>query len=254
MKRYGLIGYPLEHSFSQSYFMNKFRKEGLDAIYDNFPLETIDKFPVLIEQYPDLAGLNVTLPYKSAVMKYLDDVDNKALHAGAVNVVSVISEGNRKILKGYNTDIDGFVLSLKPMLHRKIRKVLILGTGGASRAVQAGLDDMGIKYFVVSRDKSRADLTYAALTGELISNCQLIINATPLGMFPDTENAPDIPYGSLTHDCILYDLVYNPEKSLFLRLGQEKGCRIKNGLEMLHIQAERAWEIWKSQTIQRNMD
>ncbi|MEA1886908.1 MAG: shikimate dehydrogenase [Bacteroidota bacterium] len=246
MRRYGLIGYPLEHSFSKDYFTSKFRREAIDARYDNFPLKTIDEFPGLIEQYPDLAGLNVTMPYKSAVMKYLDDVDKKALHAGAVNVISVVSEGNRKILKGYNTDIDGFMLSLKPMLLRKIQRALVLGTGGASRAVRAGLDDMGITYSVVSRYKPRADLTYAELTDEVISNCQLIINATPLGMFPDTENAPDIPYGSLTPDCILYDLVYKPEKSLFLKLGQERGCRIKNGKEMLLIQADKAWEIWKA--------
>jgi shikimate dehydrogenase len=251
MERYGLIGYTLEHSFSRDYFMKKFRKEGLDAIYDNFPLKTVDEFPELVERYPDLIGLNVTLPYKSAVMKYLDDIDEKALQAGAVNVISVFNKGNRKILEGYNTDIDGFILSLKPMLDRKIQKAIVLGTGGASRAVRAGLDDMGIIYSVVSRDRSRADLSYKELTDELISNCELIINATPVGMFPDTENAPDIPYGSLTPGCILYDLVYNPEQSLFLSLGQERGCRIKNGLEMLYIQADKAWEIWQGH--QRNM-
>ncbi len=245
MRRYGLIGYPLEHSFSQDFFATKFRKERIDAIYDNFPLKILDDFPGLIEQYPDLEGLNVTLPYKSLVMKYLDDIDKRALHAGAVNVISIIRKGSSRILKGYNTDIDGFVLSLKPLLDREIKKALILGTGGASRAVQAGLDDIGIDYSVVSRDKTKAEMTYQDLTDDIIRNCQLLINTTPLGMFPNTENAPDIRYDSLTEDCILYDLVYNPEKSLFLRLGQERGCRIKNGMEMLLIQAEKAWKIWK---------
>jgi len=246
MERYGIIGFPLGHSFSREYFMNKFRKEGIDAIYENFPLAAIDKFPGLVEQYPDLMGLNVTLPHKLSVMKYLDEIDKKALQAGAVNVISIIMKGNMKLLKGYNTDIDGFVLSLKPMLHRAIRKVIVLGTGGASRAVQAGLEEIGLTFSVVSRDKARADLSYSELTGDLIKNCQLIINATPIGMFPDTENAPDIPYESLTPGSILYDLVYNPEESLFLKLGRERGCRIKNGMEMLHVQAEKAWEIWNS--------
>ncbi len=246
MERYGIIGFPLGHSFSRDYFMNKFRTEGIDAIYENFPLAAIDKFPDLVEQYPDLVGLNVTLPHKLSVMKYLDEIDDKALNAGAVNVISIIMKGNMKLFKGYNTDIDGFVISLKPMLHRDIRKVIVLGTGGASRAVQAGLEEIGLTFSVVSRDRARADLSYSELTGDLIRNCQLIINATPLGMFPDTDNAPDIPYDSLTPGSILYDLVYNPEESLFLRLGRERGCIIKNGLEMLHVQAEKAWDIWNS--------
>ncbi len=246
MERYGIIGYPLGHSFSRDYFMDKFSKEGIDAMYENFPLATIDKFPALIEKYPDLVGLNVTLPHKLSVMKYLDEIDEKALHAGAVNVISIVMKDNMKLFKGYNTDIDGFVLSLKPMLDRNVRKALVLGTGGASRAVRTGLEELGITFSVVSRDRSKADLSYQELTGELIRNCQLIINATPLGMYPGTENAPDIPYDSLTPGSILYDLVYNPEESLFLRLGRERGCRIKNGLEMLYIQAEKAWEIWNS--------
>jgi len=244
MKRYGIIGYPLGHSFSRDYFMNKFSNEGIEAIYENHPLESIDEFSDLIEQYPDLVGLNVTLPHKLSVMRYLDNIDEKALHAGAVNVISIVKKGKMKLLKGYNTDIDGFVLSLKPLLDRNIHKALVLGTGGASRAVQTGLDEIGLTFSVVSRDRTKASLSYADLTGELISNCQLIINATPLGMYPDTENAPDIPYDSLTPGSILFDLVYNPEETLFLRLGQERGCRIKNGMEMLHIQAEKAWKIW----------
>lgn len=246
MKRYGIIGYPLDHSFSKNYFMNKFRKEGLDASYDNFPLGNIDELPYLIEQYPDLEGLNVTSPYKTAVIEYLDDIDTRAGKAGAVNVIRILDSGRRKVLKGYNTDIDGFMLSLEPMLTGDIRKALVLGTGGASRAVRAGLDALGIGYLLVSRAKTRAGLSYAEITGELIKQCQLIINATPLGMFPETGSAPELPYDSLLPGSILYDLVYNPEKSLFLKLGEERGCRVKNGLEMLHIQAEKAWELWNS--------
>lgn len=245
MKRYGLIGYPLKHSFSRKYFTDKFREEKIDAVYDNYPLNTIDELPGIIEKFPDLAGLNVTLPYKLHVMKYLDDIDKKALKAGAVNVIVINRKGQRNILKGHNTDIEGFVQSLRPVITGEVKKAIVLGTGGASKAVQAGLDEIGIEYSVVSRHKTKGELTYSELTGDIIKNCQLIINTTPLGMFPDTETAPDIPYDSLTANCILYDLVYNPEKTLFLKIGQTKGCRIMNGMEMLLIQAEKAWELWQ---------
>ncbi len=244
MRRYGLIGYPLHHSFSQDYFTKKFSNEEVNAVYDNFPLKNIDKVRDLINKYPDLHGLNVTHPYKTLIMKYLDDIDGKATDVGAVNVVSITGKGVKRALLGFNTDIDGFVLSLKPLIGNNMPKALVLGTGGASRAVQTGLDYLGIEYSVVSRYKPKADFIYTDITGDIIKNHQLIINATPLGMYPDTGSAPDIPYESLASDSILFDLVYNPEKSLFLKRGQERGCRIKNGMEMLCIQAEKAWEIW----------
>ncbi|HDZ41950.1 MAG TPA: shikimate dehydrogenase [Bacteroidetes bacterium] len=246
MKRYGLIGYPLHHSFSENYFMNKFRNEKVDAVYNNFPIKTIAEFPDLIKKYPDLNGLNVTHPYKASIINYMDDIDNAALKANAVNVIHITRKGSKRTLKGFNTDTDGFVLSLKPLIDNSITKALVLGTGGASRAVQAGLERLGIDCSVVSRNKIKADLGYADLTGEFITDYRLIINATPLGMYPDTTSAPDIPYESLGKGCILFDLVYNPPESLFLKRGKERACTIKNGMEMLHIQAEKTWEIWTS--------
>lgn len=244
MRRYGLIGYPLHHSFSKDYFSRKFANEGVNAVYDNFPLKHISGLPGLIDKYPDLHGLNVTHPYKTLIIEYLDDIDGKASDVGAVNVISITGKGMNRSLKGFNTDIHGFILSLKPLIGRRISRALVLGTGGASRAVQTGLDYLGVKYSVVSRDETKGDYTYTDISGEIIRNYKLIINATPLGMYPDTDSAPDIPYESLTGDTILFDLVYNPETSRFLMQGQEKGCRIKNGKEMLLIQAEKAWEIW----------
>lgn len=246
MRRYGLIGYPLQHSFSEEYFTNKFRKERVDAVYNTFPLKTIGELLLLLDKHPDLAGLNVTHPYKTAVMPYLDDMDEQAEDVGAVNVINILRQEGNRMLKGFNTDVDGFVLSLKGLVDTGVSNALVLGTGGASRAVQKGLDMLAIEYQVVSRQKGKADLAYGDLTADLIRNCRLIINATPLGMFPETGNAPDIPYETLEPGCILFDLVYNPEKSLFLRKGQERGCLVKNGMEMLHIQAEKAWEIWKA--------
>lgn len=246
MRRYGLIGYPLQHSFSEGYFTNKFRKEKVDAVYNTFPLKTIGELPSLLDQHPDLAGLNVTHPYKTEVMAYLDAMDEQAEDVGAVNVISISRQEGNRVLKGYNTDVDGFVLSLKGLLDTGVGNALVLGTGGASRAVQKGLDMLAIEYALVSRQKGKADLSYGDLTADIIRNCRLIINATPLGMFPETGSAPDIPYEALEPGCILFDLVYNPAKSLFLRKGQERGCLVKNGMEMLHIQAEKAWEIWKA--------
>jgi len=246
MRRYGLIGYPLQHSFSEQFFNNKFGKEDANAVYNNFPLKTIDELPGLLNQYPDLAGLNVTHPYKTTVRDYLDEMDEQAEDIGAVNVIRVTRQGNNSMLKGFNTDVDGFVLSLKTVLHTGVSNALVLGTGGASRAVQKGLDILGIGHTVVSRQKDKADLCYSELTADLIRSCHLIVNATPLGMYPGTGTAPDIPYEALELGCILFDLVYNPERSLFLSKGQERGCLVKNGMEMLHIQAEKAWEIWKA--------
>ncbi|MEE4215829.1 MAG: shikimate dehydrogenase, partial [Bacteroidales bacterium] len=186
MRRYGLIGYPLQHSFSEGYFTNKFRKEKVDAVYNTFPLEAISELPDLLSRYPDIEGLNVTHPYKTSVIDYLDDLDQQAGDVGAVNVIRISREGNSCFLKGFNTDVDGFVLSLKTLLNTRINNALVLGTGGASRAVQKGLDMLAIEYKVVSRKKGKADLAYGDMTADLIRNCRLVINATPLGMFPET--------------------------------------------------------------------
>jgi len=244
MRRFGLIGYPLGHSFSKEYFMNKFSDEGIDAVYDNFQIESVDYLPGVIQKYPDLHGLNVTLPYKTSVIKYLDSVDSKALYAGAVNVISITVVNNQRKLKGYNTDIDGFTLSLQAVPGSIAGRALVLGTGGGSKAVQAGLNEIGIEYSLVSRDRSRGDMIYSDLTGDIMRTIGLVVNTTPLGMYPEIQNAPEIPYEYLDEHCILFDLVYNPEESLFLKKGREMGCRTKNGKEMLIIQAEKAWEIW----------
>lgn len=243
MKQFGLIGYPLSHSFSQKYFTEKFENEHIGGCrYDNFPLTEINEFKDLISNN-DLTGLNVTIPYKQVVMPFLDSVEDEAAAIGAVNTIQF---RNGK-LKGYNTDVYGFVESLMPfILERSDLKALILGTGGASKAVAYGLKKMHIQYQFVSRTERENTITYDALTPELVKQNQLIVNTTPLGMYPNVDEAPKIPYNGITDEHILYDLVYNPVETLFLLKGKEKGAEIKNGLEMLHLQAEKAWEIWNS--------
>lgn len=246
MKRYGLVGYPLGHSFSKDYFMNKFRKEGIEAVYDNYPLKDLSGFRELPGLYPGLAGLNITIPYKSGVIEHLDELDTKAADAGAVNVVKISSIGGNWFFKGYNTDIDGFVLSLLPLLGDRRGKALVLGTGGGSLAVQAGLEELGMEYSVVSRHSEKATYTYSDITSDVLKAHRLIVNASPAGMYPDTDVAPGLPYHALGSNHILYDLVYNPEVTLFLKKGKDRECITKNGMEMLYIQAEKAWEIWNA--------
>ncbi|MFO8001481.1 MAG: shikimate dehydrogenase [Marinilabilia sp.] len=245
MKTYGLIGYPLEHSFSQKYFTEKFRKEGIEARYLNFPIPDIDQFPALLEKHPYLAGLNVTIPYKQAVMKHLDKIDPVAREVGAVNVIKIEWEDNQPFLTGYNSDIIGFSRSLAPLLQPQHQKALILGTGGASRAVAYGLSQLGLLYRFVSRNpKHPSHVSYDALTSEILHDYKVIINTTPAGMSPNTNDCPPIPYDGITPQHLAYDLVYNPENTLFMQKCAEKGAATKNGLEMLHLQAEGAWEIW----------
>ncbi len=246
MKRYGLVGYPLGHSFSRDYFMDKFRKEGIDAIYDNFPLKGLSGFRRLPERFPGLEGLNITIPYKSRVIELLDETDERAADAGAVNVVKITEKGGHSFFKGYNTDIDGFVLSLLPLLGDSRGKALVLGTGGASLAVRAGLEEIGMEYSLVSRQSEKAPYTYSDITDDVLKSYRLIVNASPVGMYPSYNEAPDLPYNVLHSNQILYDLVYNPEETLFLKRGRERGCITKNGIEMLHIQADKAWEIWNA--------
>lgn len=246
MKIFGLIGFPLSHSFSQKYFSEKFKKEGInDAVYQNFEIKHIDDLPSLLDSYPELHGLNVTIPYKEDVKKYLDDLDHSAEKVGAVNVVKIIPDG-RKI--GFNSDYYGFRKSLESWISTNVSnlKALILGTGGAAKAVQVVLDDCNIPYNLVSRNKSKADYDYYELTEniQIVIDHRLIINTTPLGMFPHMNEAPHLPYEIFNSDYFLYDLIYNPETTLFLRKGKENGANIKNGLEMLELQAEKSWDIW----------
>lgn len=245
MKTYGLIGYPLGHSFSQSYFTTKFKEEKIDARYLNFPIPSIDEFEGLIKQHPYIAGFNVTIPYKKQILCFLSELDQEAANIGAVNVVKVIWKGKKQILKGYNSDVIGFLGSLQPLLKQHHTKALILGSGGASKAVAYGLSKSGITFRFVSRaPKGTAQVSYESITPEILSEYKLIINTTPLGMSPNIDECPDIPYEAVTPNHLFYDLIYNPEETLFMKKAAEKGATIKNGLEMLHLQAEAAWEIW----------
>ncbi|MCW3126811.1 MAG: Shikimate dehydrogenase substrate binding domain protein [Bacteroidetes bacterium] len=242
MKNYGLIGFPLTHSFSVSYFAEKFAKEGItDAVYKNYPIESIEELPDLIRK-ENLSGFNITIPYKEAAIEYLDSIDPIAEAIDAVNCVK-ITDGK---LTGYNTDVFGFRESLKNLIGDKKPKALVLGTGGSSKAVSHALTELNIPFTFVSRRKKAEWYTYNDLTESVLATHHLIINTTPLGMFPNTEESALIPYQYLTADHSLYDLIYNPTETQFLKKGREHNAQIKNGLEMLHIQAERNWEIWNS--------
>lgn len=248
MRVFGLIGFPLSHSFSASFFAEKFKRENiLDTVYQNFPLENIDQLPDLIKNNKNLVGLNVTIPYKTKVLSYLNDLSDSAKSIGAVNTIKV-QRGQSKIeLTGYNTDEFGFRQSLMPLLDADHRKALILGTGGAAKAVEYVLSQLKISYFLVSRiPENENEISYHQLNSEIIATHKLIINTSPLGMYPNTIHCPDIPYDDITPQHILFDLIYNPAETLFMKKGMQKGARAINGLEMLHFQAERAWEIWNS--------
>lgn len=241
---FGLIGYPLGHSFSQRYFREKFSREGLEGYeYGLFPLETIQAFPELLRMYPNLRGLNVTIPYKESVMSLLDAIDESAQSIGAVNVIRI--QNGRTT--GYNSDVVGFSQSLEQFLgpaQADISKALVLGTGGAAKAVLYVLKKLNIESTLVSRDSAKADLTYAQIDESVLAQHRLIINTTPLGMAPNVETAPELPYSLLTNRHYLYDLVYNPLETKFMKLGLAQGAFVQNGLDMLYGQAERAWEIW----------
>jgi len=247
MKTFGLIGYPLGHSFSKKFFTDKFEKEGLtDHQYLNFELESIELFPSIFEKHPDIKGLNCTIPYKQLVMQYLDEIDEETRIVGAVNTIKPLYTTDGLKLKGFNTDIIGFERSLKPMLTEKHTKALILGTGGASKAIKHILGKLGIDFISASIENElfENEIRYSQIDKEMIEERLVIINATPLGTFPKVDACPDIPYKFLTSDHVLFDLVYNPELTLFMKRGIEKGAKAKNGLEMLHGQALAAWEIW----------
>ncbi len=241
----GLIGFPLEHSFSPAYFKEKFAKEGIfNYDYQAFPIAAIEEFPSLVKQHQNLVGLNVTIPYKSAVMPYLTDIQNDAKSIGAVNTIKI--NGNERI--GYNTDYRGFQKSLTRLLHDNpyypSLSALILGNGGSSKSVQFVLKSMGIPYQIVSRSNDDYSIDYEDITPDILHTHFLIINTTPLGMYQHLKDCPPIPYSELTPRHLLFDLIYNPAETLFLRKGREKGCITKNGYEMLLLQAEFSWKIW----------
>lgn len=246
MKTYGLVGYPLGHSFSQDYFTKKFTSEKIDAQYLNFQIEDISLFPEKVLTVDGLSGLNVTIPYKQKVMQYLDEIDETAQKVGAVNVVKIIRDGSKMRLRGCNSDVVGFENSLRPLLKPCHTSAYILGTGGASKAVRYVLEKLNINYQFVSRNADAANniLSYQQLTNELIENHKLIVNCTPLGMSPKIDACPDIPYQTIGAEHLCFDLIYNPEETLFLKKAKEQGATIKNGLDMLIGQAVRAWEIW----------
>lgn len=245
MKLLGLIGYPLTHSFSEGYFSEKFKREHIkDFEYRNFPIKNISHFSQILNKNPELYGLNITIPYKEKIISYLDKLDPVAERIGAVNTVKFIQEGSRKLMVGYNTDSYGFLKSLTPNLNSRHKRALILGTGGASKAVAFVLRELEIEFLFVSRKPDPGQISYSDLCLTLIRNHLLIINTTPLGTFPDVHSFPDIPYDLLTPDHILFDLVYNPPETEFLRLGRQKGVTCINGQKMLELQAEKSWEIW----------
>ncbi len=240
---FGLIGKNISYSFSKTYFNNKFTSMNLvNHSYENFDLSKIEKFPALIKKHNTLKGLNVTIPYKEAIIPYLDSLNKKAERIGAVNTIKFKKDG----LKGYNTDVYGFKKSFEPLLKKSHNKALILGTGGASKAVAFVLKELGISFKYVSRNPTGNQIGYTELNKKIISSYTVLINCTPLGTFPDTDAKPNIPYEFLNSNHLLFDLIYNPVKTAFLLSGERKGANICNGSKMLELQAEKAWQIWNS--------
>lgn len=244
MDLYGLIGYPLAHSFSKDFFNEKFANEGIDAEYRNFEIKDLSPLREIIDSNPSLKGFNVTSPFKEKIIEYLNEITPEAKAIGAVNVVKVIRNGNDVILEGHNSDIIAFRKTIEPMLDRLHTKAMVLGTGGAAKAVIGALNSMSIQTKIVSRFRRMGCIRYEDLTDEIVKEYNLIINCTSVGMYPETDVCPKIPYESVNTRSILYDLIYNPDETLFLKKGKEKGAVVKNGLEMLLLQAYESWNIW----------
>ena len=248
MKKYGLIGFPLTHSFSKRFFTEKFETEKTDSAFENFEINNISKFTEIIINNPELVGLNVTIPYKEQVIPFLDELNDSSREIGAVNTVKITRSGNRFHLKGFNTDVFGFETSLKPLLKDHHKKALILGTGGASKALKYVLGKLGIKFISASIEELKEnEIRYEAIDEKIMSERLLIINATPLGTYPKVETFPNIPYQFITNKHLLFDLVYNPEVTQFMAKGLEKGATVKNGYEMLLNQALKSYEIWNTE-------
>lgn len=244
MDKYGLIGYPLGHSFSIGYFNERFENENIDAKYINFEIPSIDDLPEVLASNPQLKGLNVTIPYKEKVIPFLDSVSPEARAIGAVNVIRVTHKGNKVILRGFNSDVIGFTKSIEPMLEKCHKKALILGTGGASKAVNYGLKSLGLETVFVSRYERPDTIQYDSITPDVVKEYNVIVNCTPLGMYPHSDECPKLPYEALDSHNILYDLIYNPDQTLFMKKGLAHGAQVKNGLEMLLLQAFASWEFW----------
>lgn len=242
MPNFGLIGKNISYSFSKTHFTAKFENEDIDYTYENFDIDTISQFPAILKNNPNLLGLNVTIPYKESIIPYLDELDDLAKEIGAVNTIKIDSSGK---LKGYNTDYYGFEKSLEPLLKPNYHRALILGNGGASKAVSFALKSLNIAYDFVSRQRdSMVKFSYEELTEDIIKSYQIIINCTPVGTHPNVNECPNIPYDAISSNHLLYDLIYNPIQTKFLICGEIKGAEISNGFRMLELQAEKAWEIW----------
>jgi shikimate dehydrogenase len=261
MKKYGLIGYPLTHSFSKKYFTEKFEKEKITGSeYELYPIEHIKDLQDLLDTHDNICGLNVTIPHKISILKYLDWIEHDARNAGAVNCIRITAEspvmaaflgevgvdGHDFRLEGFNTDIYGFETSLRPLITDAENEALILGDGGSAKAVKCALNNLNINFKVVTRKPAPGNILFKDLEAHHIKENKIIINTTPLGMSPNVDECPPIPYEFITKDHLLFDLIYNPEKTLFLKKGEEQGAAIKNGYEMLVLQAEKSWEIWNT--------
>jgi len=246
MKRFGLFGYPLEHSYSKKFFTEKFQREGRnDCVYENFESENIYDLKKIVRENPDLMGLNITIPFKQDVIPMLDNLDDISQKIGAVNTIKIIRHDQSKFeLHGYNTDAWGFELAIRPILRPHHRRALILGTGGSAKAVSYVFRKLNIEHFFVTREDSRFHYTYADLNNNTMKAFQIIVNTTPLGMYPKVNECPNIPYEFLTHKNLCFDLIYNPAQTLFLEKSKDAGAFIHNGFRMLRLQAEKSWEIW----------
>lgn len=248
MKKLGLIGFPLGHSFSKKFYEEKFEWEQITGFhYDLYPIEDIAAFPSIYEHEPAFCGFNVTIPHKRNVMRFLNEFSPEATEINAVNCIQIKWQNGKPYLKGFNTDAFGFEQSLRPFLKPHHTQALVLGNGGAAQAVYYILNKLGIPYKIVSRSRDNGDLIYSDLTDEIVASHKLLINCSPVGTFPKIEEAPDIPYEGIGTDHLLYDLVYNPEETTFLKKGKARGAAIKNGHEMLILQAEKNWEIWRQE-------
>ncbi|MEN8116084.1 MAG: shikimate dehydrogenase [Bacteroidota bacterium] len=248
MKRYGLLGYPLTHSFSKRFFTEKFEKENINSTYQNFEIDTIEKFYEVVKNNPEVIGFNVTIPYKEQVIPYLDELNESAREIGAVNTIRVKRTHSGVHLKGFNTDTYGFESALKPLLKEHHKKALMLGTGGASKALKYVLHRLGIEFISASIEELKEnEISYEEIDAKMMDDRLLIINATPLGTYPKVDTFPNIPYEFITDKHLLFDLVYNPEETLFMKKGKAKGATVKNGYEMLLRQAIKSYEIWNKE-------
>ena len=248
MDRYGLIGFPLKHSFSKDYFNSKFASEGIDAEYINFEITSITELKSIIKNDPQLKGINVTIPYKEQVIPFLDHLSDNARQIGAVNVIKIDRKKKKTKLSGFNSDITGFKQSIEPLLKPHHRRALILGNGGSAKAIFYGLQQLGLEATYVSRQKTTEQmLVYSELNRDVMETHTVIVNCTPVGMWPNVDDCPVIPYQFLTGNHLLYDLLYNPNETLFMKKGEEQGAVVKNGLEMLLLQAFAGWNIWQKE-------